>query len=175
MSFSGSVRLPARIGDTRQQQCLLDGDEGFHAVAVTPSRQDPGRLRAALLQSFRSRDERYARQRITPTVLGSSTADGKPAGNRHDRVEQVIGSSRAASRSLFPSATGRMMVSPFTFYRGTANIMAADLASTPVTGLHAQLCGDAHLSISVGFATPERNLVLDRTISTRLSRAWEWD
>jgi uncharacterized protein (DUF2252 family) len=54
-----------------------------------------------------------------------------------------------------------MMVSPFTFYRGTANIMALDLAQTPVSGLQAQLCGDAHLMNFGGFATPERRLILD--------------
>jgi uncharacterized protein (DUF2252 family) len=69
-----------------------------------------------------------------------------------------------------------MMVSPFTFYRGTANIMAADLASTPVSGLHAQLCGDAHLLNFGGFDTPERNLVLDiNDFDETLPGPWEWD
>ena len=60
-----------------------------------------------------------------------------------------------------PVRHGRMMVSPFTFYRGAAKIMAADLAETPVAGLNAQLCGDAHLSNFGAFASPERRLLFD--------------
>ena len=54
-----------------------------------------------------------------------------------------------------------MLVSPFTFYRGTANIMASDLATTPASGLRVQLCGDAHLSNFGGFGSPDRELVFD--------------
>ena len=69
-----------------------------------------------------------------------------------------------------------MMVSPFTFYRGTANIMAADLAHTPVSGMHTQLCGDAHLLNFGGFATPERRLILDiNDFDETLPGPWEWD
>ena len=60
---------------------------------------------------------------------------------------------------LVPVRHGRMMVSPFTFYRGAATIMAADLKDTPVAGLDAQLCGDAHLSNFGLFASPERRLL----------------
>jgi len=62
---------------------------------------------------------------------------------------------------LVPVRHGRMMVSPFTFYRGAAKIMAADLKDTPVAGLEAQLCGDAHLSNFGAFASPERRLQFD--------------
>ena len=62
---------------------------------------------------------------------------------------------------LVPVRHGRMMVSPFTFYRGAAKIMAADLADTPTAGLNVQLCGDAHLSNFGVFASPERDLVFD--------------
>jgi len=62
---------------------------------------------------------------------------------------------------LVPVRHGRMMVSPFTFYRGAATIMAADLKDTPVAGLGAQLCGDAHLSNFGAFASPERRLLFD--------------
>ena len=58
-----------------------------------------------------------------------------------------------------PVRHGRMMVSPFTFYRGAAKVMAADLATTPTAGLEVQLCGDAHLSNFGGFASPERQLL----------------
>ena len=60
-----------------------------------------------------------------------------------------------------PVRHGRMMVSPFTFYRGAATVMAADLAGTPVAGLEVQLCGDAHLSNFGLFGTPERRMLFD--------------
>ena len=70
---------------------------------------------------------------------------------------------QSASRvpELVPIRYGRMLVSPFTFYRGAAGLMAHDLASTPNAGLTVQLCGDAHLSNFGGFASPDRALVFD--------------
>ena len=65
----------------------------------------------------------------------------------------------AREPDLVPVRHGRMMVSPFTFYRGAAKIMAADLAGTPNAGLQVQVCGDAHLSNFGGFGSPERQLV----------------
>jgi uncharacterized protein (DUF2252 family) len=62
---------------------------------------------------------------------------------------------------LVPVRHGRMLVSPFTFYRGAAKIMAADLKDTPTAGLQVQLCGDAHLSNFGAFASPERRLLFD--------------
>ena len=99
-----------------------------------------------------------------------------PARSRRDPVELVIESSKGRIPELIPIRYGRMTVSPFTFYRGTANIMAADLAPTPVSGLHVQLCGDAHLLNFGGFATPERNLILDiNDFDETLPGPWEWD
>ena len=100
-----------------------------------------------------------------------------------DAAEKRSGSSQAGSRieqrpipELVPIRYGRMMVSPFTFYRGTANIMAADLASTPATGIQAQLCGDCHLLNLGGFATPERRLIFDTNdFDETLPGPWEWD
>ena len=71
---------------------------------------------------------------------------------------------QATSRApeLVPIRSGRMLVSPFTFYRGAALPMAADLATTPTSGLHAQACGDAHLSNFGVFGSPERCLRLER-------------
>ncbi len=77
---------------------------------------------------------------------------------------------------LVPVRHGRMMVSPFTFYRGAAKIMAADLAATPVAGLEAQLCGDAHLSNFGAFASPERILMFDvNDFDETLPGPFEWD
>ena len=77
---------------------------------------------------------------------------------------------------LVPVRRGRMMASPFAFYRGAARIMAADLATTPVTGLTVQLCGDAHLANFGLFASPERRLVFDlNDFDETLEGPWEWD
>ena len=69
-----------------------------------------------------------------------------------------------------------MLASPFTFYRGAALIMAADLAATPVTGITVQLCGDAHLSNFGLFGTPERRMLFDiNDFDETLPGPWEWD
>ena len=77
---------------------------------------------------------------------------------------------------LVPVRHGRMLVSPFTFYRGAALPMAADLAGTPASGLRVQLCGDAHLSNFGAFASPERRLVFDvNDFDETLPGPFEWD
>ena len=82
-----------------------------------------------------------------------------PAGDRPDPVALLEEQNVTREPDLVPVRHGLMMVSPFTFYRGAARIMAADLKDTPVAGLNAQLCGDAHLSNFGVFASPERRLL----------------
>ena len=84
-----------------------------------------------------------------------------PADDRPDPVAQLEEQNATREPDLVPVRHGRMMVSPFTFYRGAAKIMATDLAATPTAGLITQLCGDAHLSNFGVFASPERDLVFD--------------
>ena len=91
----------------------------------------------------------------------SSHAKWRPAGDRPDPVALLEEQDTTREPDLVPVRHGRMMVSPFTFYRGAPKIMAADLAGTPVAGLEAQLCGDAHLSNFGAFASPERRLLFD--------------
>src|SRR5262252_1993579 len=91
----------------------------------------------------------------------SGHAKWKPAPDRPDPVELLVAQETTREPDLIPVRHGRMMASPFTFYRGAATIMAADLAPTPVAGLNAQLCGDAHLSNFGAFASPERVLLFD--------------
>src|SRR3984885_15471821 len=100
---------------------------------------------------------RTARDRTPP----SSHAGWSPAPDRPDPVSLLEEQDRTREPDLVPVRHGRMMVSPFTFYRGAARIMAADLAGTPVAGLIAQLCGDAHLSNFGVLASPERRLMFD--------------
>lgn len=77
---------------------------------------------------------------------------------------------------LVPIRYGRMLQSPFTFFRGSAAVMAADLEKTPATGLRVQACGDCHLMNFGGFATPERNVVFDMNdFDETLPAPWEWD
>jgi uncharacterized protein (DUF2252 family) len=77
---------------------------------------------------------------------------------------------------LIPIRFGRMMQSPFAFYRGSAALMAADLASTTKSGLMVQARGDAHLMNFGGFATPERNVIFDiNDLDETLPAPWEWD
>ena len=91
----------------------------------------------------------------------SSHTKWRPAADRADPVALLEEQDATREPDLVPVRHGRMMVSPFTFYRGAAKIMAADLADTPVAGLEAQLCGDAHLSNFGMFASPVRILLFD--------------
>jgi uncharacterized protein (DUF2252 family) len=122
-------------------------------------------------------DERVARGRTArKEVPRSSHGRWEPAADRPDPVALL--EDQAASRvpELVPIRYGRMLVSPFTFYRGAALIMAADLAITPVTGVTVQLCGDAHLSNFGLFGTPERRLLFDiNDFDETLPGPWEWD
>src|SRR6201993_1531521 len=107
-------------------------------------------------------DERTARgtdaQAGTPL---SEHAAWTPAAGRPSPVDLLVEQETTREPDLIPVRHGRMMVSPFTFYRGAAKIMAEDLKNTPVAGLEVQLCGDAHLSNFGLFASPERILMFD--------------
>jgi len=91
----------------------------------------------------------------------SSHTKWSPAADRPDPVALLEEQNLTREPDLVPVRHGRMMVSPFTFYRGAARIMAADLKDTPVAALEVQLCGDAHLSNFGAFASPERRLLFD--------------
>ena len=106
----------------------------------------------------------------------SSHTKWEPVAGRPDPVGLLEEQNRTREPDLVPVRHGRMMVSPFTFYRGAAKIMAADLADTPVAGLEAQLCGDAHLSNFGLFASPERVLLFDvNDFDETLPGPFEWD
>jgi uncharacterized protein (DUF2252 family) len=109
-----------------------------------------------------SLDERveHGRQAREHTPLDSHNG-WRPAADRPDPVSLLDEQNRTRDADLVPVRHGRMMASPFTFYRGAAAVMAADLKATPAAGLDAQLCGDAHLSNFGAFASPERKLLFD--------------
>jgi uncharacterized protein (DUF2252 family) len=107
-------------------------------------------------------EERKAKGRQAQVQAPVSGHSGwGPAADRPDPVGLLEEQDTTREPDLVPVRHGRMMVSPFTFYRGAAKIMAADLAATPVAGLNVQLCGDAHLSNFGAFASPERRLLFD--------------
>src|ERR1700758_1423052 len=122
-------------------------------------------------------DERQAQGRTArDSTPPSSHAGWSPAVDRPDPVALLEQQDRTREPDLVPVRHGRMMVSPFTFYRGAAKIMAVDLKDTPAAGLRAQLCGDAHLSNFGLFASPERRLVFDlNDFDETLPGPWEWD
>jgi uncharacterized protein (DUF2252 family) len=106
----------------------------------------------------------------------ASHAKFEPGSNRPDPVALLESQAEARVPDLVPIRYGRMLVSPFTFYRGAALIMANDLAATPRSGLRVQLCGDAHLSNFGVFASPERRLIFDlNDFDETLPGPWEWD
>jgi len=106
----------------------------------------------------------------------TSHAGWTPPTDRPDPLALIEESNRGRVQELLPIRYGRMLQSPFTFYRGTAAIMAADLARTPTTGVHVQACGDCHLLNFGAFATPERRLVFDiNDFDETLPAPWEWD
>jgi uncharacterized protein (DUF2252 family) len=103
-------------------------------------------------------------------------AEWEPSPARADPVELLEEQSASRVAELVPVRYGRMLVSPFTFYRGAAYLMAADLAGMPRTGLHVQLCGDAHLSNFGAYASPDRRLVFDSNdFDETLPGPFEWD
>ena len=125
----------------------------------------------------RTVEERVARGKAArQEVPRASHADYQPGAHRVDPV--ILLEQQAATRvpELVPIRYGRMLVSPFTFYRGAALIMAADLAGTPRSGITTQVCGDAHLLNFGVFASPERRLVFDiNDFDETFPGPWEWD
>ena len=122
-------------------------------------------------------DERRARGKaLRQRVPRQDHGSWQPAEGRRDPVELLSQSNEGRLPHLIPIRFGRMMQSPFAFYRGSAALMAADLAGTPKSGLNVQACGDAHLMNFGGFATPERNIVFDiNDLDETLPAPWEWD
>ncbi|MBK7674125.1 MAG: DUF2252 domain-containing protein [Candidatus Accumulibacter sp.] len=128
---------------------------------------------AALLSPQERRAQGSALREAVPR---EAQGGWKPPKKRRDPIEVLVASNEGRMPELVPIRFGRMLQSPFTFYRGSAAIMAADLASTPNSGLRVQACGDAHLLNFGGFATPERQVVFDvNDLDETLPAPWEWD
>jgi uncharacterized protein (DUF2252 family) len=124
-----------------------------------------------------SRSELIARGKsMRDNCPRSSHAAWKAPPDRPDPVRLIEESNQGRLPELIPLRHGRMLQSPFTFYRGAALNMAVDLAGTPVTGFRVQACGDAHLGNFRCFATPERRVIFDiHDLDETLPGPWEWD
>jgi uncharacterized protein (DUF2252 family) len=106
----------------------------------------------------------------------SAHAYCEPRSDRPDVVALLESSCQGRVPDLIPIRYGRMLPSPFRFFRGSAAVMAFDLAATPTTGIHVQLCGDCHLMNFGAFGTPERNFIFDlMDFDETLPGPWEWD
>jgi len=124
-----------------------------------------------------SRAQHYAAGKaLRTTCPRNAHATWSTPADRRDPVELVLEAEKGRLPELLPLRHGRMVRSAFTFYRGTALTMAADLASTPSTGVRVQCCGDAHLCNFGGFATPERKVIFSiNDLDETLLAPWEWD
>jgi uncharacterized protein (DUF2252 family) len=128
-------------------------------------------------REHRSADERRAAGKALRNAVPRSKHGGWTAPkNRRDPLDVLDESNKGRLAQLIPIRFGRMAKSPFNFFRGSAAIMAADLASTPQSGVRVQACGDAHLLNFGCFATPERKIIFDiNDFDETLPAPWEWD
>jgi uncharacterized protein (DUF2252 family) len=151
------------MGKTKDKQSRKSETKAIDAVAEA-GRSGPSDKAAAEGRALRKQAPR------------SGHAEWHPGIDRRDPIEILIESSAGRVPHLLPIRYGRMVQSPFAFYRGAAAIMAADLARTPSTGLRVQACGDCHLLNFGVFATPERRLIFDvNDFDETLPAPWEWD
>jgi uncharacterized protein (DUF2252 family) len=154
---------------------VLAGDGTSGSAAQSDRAGDGGRQTS--LARWLTPDERASLGKAArATVPRSAHASWEPPPDRADPVDLLEEQAGGRVPELVPLRYGRMLVSPFTFYRGGAAVMASDLAATPQSGLRVQLCGDAHLSNFGGFGTPDRDLVFDiNDFDETLPGPWEWD
>src|SRR5215217_4176973 len=135
--------------------------------------QDP-KLSPGASLDYQQRHERgRAARRVAPR---GSHAEWAPVPDRPDPIDLLEAQDRDRIPDLVPIRYSRMMASPFTFLRGSAIVMANDLASTPKSDIYAQLCGDAHLLNFGAYASPERSLLFDlNDFDETMPGPWEWD
>lgn len=165
-----TISVPPRVGSHWRSTLPHRGTVMGRSLAALDERG----VDAMSMQSVEERREfgRAARQRAPR----SSHREWAPVPNRGDPVSLLEEQNATRIPWLVPLRHARMRVSPFTFYRGTAKIMVADLASTPTSGIDAQIGGDAHLSNFGAYASPERKLVFDANdFDETLRGPWEWD
>ncbi len=149
---------------------------GVMALEEAAVAEAPGPVRPQIIGWAPTQDHIAAGKAARTMVPRTSHAGWAPPHDRPDPVALLHSQDAARVPELVPIRWGRMSVSPFTFYRGAALLMASDLAATPNSGLTVQACGDAHLLNFGVFASPERTLVFDvNDFDETLPGPWEWD
>ncbi len=129
-----------------------------------------------MLSGMTIEDRRAAGRALRKEVPRTAHATWAPWEGRRDPIDVLEAQGDSRALELVPIRYGRMVESPFAFFRGGAAIMAMDLATTPITGLRVQACGDAHVNNFGKFATPERNVAFDiNDFDETLPGPWEWD
>ena len=127
-------------------------------------------------RAFSLNERLQAGRAIRDSTPRRSHSAWKRSENGRDPVEILLASDADRLQELVPIRYGRMLRSPFAFYRGSAGIMAADLSATANSGIYVQACGDCHLMNFGGFATPERNILFDiNDFDETFPAPWEWD
>jgi uncharacterized protein (DUF2252 family) len=161
ISYDGAAYVPRRHAVSRTAGC---GQES----TVSPLIHESDRLSP---DDRRGRG-RAARERVPVGSLGG----WPPSERRHDALSTILAQNDRRISEFVPLRHGRMSASPWSYFRGAAAVMAADLASGPNTGIEVQLCGDAHVLNFGLWATPERNLSFDlRDFDETLPGPFEWD
>jgi uncharacterized protein (DUF2252 family) len=155
------------VDDQAAEREMMAKSESVKRAASAPRLQN----------SYISADERRAKGKaLRDAVPRAAHAGWKAQRGRGDTIELLSRSNVGRVESLIPIRFGRMSASAFAFYRGSAALMAADLATTPTSGLRVQACGDAHLMNFGAFATPERNVIFDiNDLDETLPAPFEWD
>ena len=181
------VLLPRQAADVPAPDAKAQASEQSQAEQAPPPSDSPGgpippiRVRGSARRAVRWRRWTFANEpsRAGPHARAPAappTPSWSPPEGREDPVAILERQATTRVPELVPIRYGRMSASPFAFFRGAAAVMAADLATTPVSGLRVQACGDAHLSNFGAFAAPDRRLVFDlNDFDESLPGPWEWD
>ena len=154
---------------TMATNTTIDGSDPESGNPLRPAIHHTGILLSRSERATRGRERRRTARR-------SSHGAWEPAIDRRDPLRILKAQNRNRYPELVPLRWGRMVASPFAYFRGAAAVMASDLSSTPVSGLVVQACGDAHLQNFGLFASPERNLLFDvNDFDETIPGPWEWD
>jgi uncharacterized protein (DUF2252 family) len=155
---------------------MVEGEMHTAAPKKTGNRKSAHGIVGAETEYLSADERRAAGKALRDATPRAAHGGWKPPKDRRDPIELLRESNEGRLPQLIPIRFGRMAQSPFTYFRGSAAVMAADLASTPNSGLRVQACGDAHLLNFGGYATPERNVVFDiNDFDETLPAPWEWD
>jgi len=167
---SSNLSVPAQAIESGSRQSSKSG------ATKTPKKAAARKVRPIPGGLVPLEERRAKGKALRDIVPRASQAGWKAPKDRRDPVNLLLATNEGRIPALIPIRMGRMSSSPFAFFRGSAALMAADLATTPTSGLRVQACGDAHLMNFGAFATPERNIIFDiNDFDETLPAPFEWD